>query len=259
MTTATIVPIKREFQVHRFDPMKHGVLSRHIALPWEDREAFEEILRGLLAEHQPQGPTAYHLVEDLAGVIWRKRRLLQAEGSAIREQLYKVTSGYEHDKVGRYALAHKGEKFGSPVVEVVAGNLPKSESLGRELQMIERALDALRGGKRQSYRTALSALDADTLEVWEAEAVDESDPESGGYERDATGLAEFLDDQRKSTKTLIDDAENAPLVNEQVHGMAIDIHDLERIARLEAHLDAKLQRLLGLLRRTRKPQPATAD
>jgi hypothetical protein len=82
MTTATVVPIRREFQVHRFDPIKHGVLSRHIALPWEDREAFEEILRGLLVEHQPQGPTAYHLVEDLAGVIWRKRRLLQAEGAA---------------------------------------------------------------------------------------------------------------------------------------------------------------------------------
>ena len=56
MTSATVIPIRREFQVHRFDPIKHGVLSRHAVLPWEDEDAFENILRGLLIEHAPQGP-----------------------------------------------------------------------------------------------------------------------------------------------------------------------------------------------------------
>ena len=35
---------------------------------------------------------------------------------------------------------------------------------------------------------------------------------------------------------------------EQAHGMAIDVIGLERIAKLEAHLDAKIQRLLRLLK-----------
>jgi hypothetical protein len=47
-----------------------------------------------------------------------------------------------------------------------------------------------------------------------------------------------------------------PLVVEQAHGIAIDIRSLELIAKLEAHLDAKLQRLLTLLQKqSRKAQP----
>jgi len=256
MTTATVVPIRREFQVHRFDPIKHGVLSRHIALPWEDREAFEEILRGLLVEHQPQGPTAYHLVEDLAGVIWRKRRLLQAEGAAIRERLFEVTMGYQHEKVGRYALAHKDEKLHAEVSDVIAHRLPQPEDAERDLAMVERALAVLSSGKRGAYQAALRLLDEDTLQAWEVEAVDEADPEGGGYTRDADGLKESLEATRDWLQRCIADAAHAADVTEQVHGMAVDIRDLERIARLEAHLDAKLQRLLTLLRQMPKARSA---
>jgi type II secretory pathway component HofQ len=256
MTTATVVPIRREFQVHRFDPIKHGVLSRHIALPWEDREAFEEILRGLLVEHQPQGPTAYHLVEDLAGVIWRKRRLLQAEGAAIRERLHKVATGYQHEQVARYALAHKDEKIHAEVRDVIAHRLPKPEDAKRDLEMIERALATVSKGKRGAYQAALRLLDEDTLAAWDAEAVDEAEPDAGGYTRDADGLKESLEATRNWLESCIADAANAADVTEQAHGMAIDIRDLERIARIEAHLDAKLQRLLTLLRQSRKARPA---
>ena len=48
---------------------------------------------------------------------------------------------------------------------------------------------------------------------------------------------------------------NAPLVVEQAHGSAIDLRDLERIARIEAYLDAKMQRLPTLLQQTRRAQP----
>jgi hypothetical protein len=34
----------------------------------------------LAAEHAPQGPTEEHLVEELAGILWRKRRLRLARG-----------------------------------------------------------------------------------------------------------------------------------------------------------------------------------
>ncbi len=252
MTTATVVPIRREFQVHRFDPIKHGVLSRHIALPWEDREAFEEILRGLLVEHAPQGPTAYHLVEDLAGVIWRKRRLLQAEGAAIRRRLFNIATGYDQEKVARYALSHKGEKFHAGMEDVVADRLPSPEEAARDLAMIERALAAAGSGKRGAYKAALRLLAEETLEVWEAEAIDEEEPDAGGYERNAEGLEEFLEVTRDGLEHRIEDARNAPDVTAQVHGMAIDIRDLERIAKIEAHLDAKMQRLLGLLQQCRK-------
>jgi hypothetical protein len=86
-------------------------------------------------------------------------------------------------------------------------------------------------------------------------AVDEADPEAGGYTRDADGLAEFLESSRDWLRGAIKDAANAPDVTDQVHGMAVGIRDLERIARIEAHLGAKLQRLLTLLRQQRKALP----
>jgi hypothetical protein len=256
MTTATVVPIRREFQVHRFDPIKHGVLSRHIALPWEDREAFEEILRGLLIEHQPQGPTAYHLVEDLAGVIWRKRRLLQAEGAALRRRLHGVATGYDNEKVASAALAHTGATFHGRVADVVANRLPKSEDTKCDLALIEEALGAAQSGKRGAYQTALRLLDEDTQAAFQEEVVDPDSPEDGGYSRDAEGLGEFLEANRDWLRQRIEDTANAPLVTEQVHGTAIDIRDLERIAKIEAHLDAKMQKLLGLLN-ARKPLKQT--
>lgn len=38
-------------------------------------------------EHLPAGATEQHLVEELASVIWRKRRVLQAEGATINKGL----------------------------------------------------------------------------------------------------------------------------------------------------------------------------
>ncbi len=38
-------------------------------------------MAALIEEHQPAGMTEVHLVEELAGIIWRKRRVLQVEGA----------------------------------------------------------------------------------------------------------------------------------------------------------------------------------
>jgi hypothetical protein len=122
--------------------------------------------------------------------------------------------------------------------------------------MIERALATVSKGKRGAYQAALRLLDEDTLAAWDAEAVDEAEPDAGGYTRDADGLKESLEATRNWLESCIADAANAADVTEQAHGMAIDIRDLERIARIEAHLDAKLQRLLTLLRQSRKARPA---
>jgi hypothetical protein len=74
------------YEVTRFNALCHGVLSRHTVLPWEDGEEYRSLLEAFVAEHKPKGPTEEHLVEELAGVIWRKRRLRLGEnaGSSSR-------------------------------------------------------------------------------------------------------------------------------------------------------------------------------
>jgi hypothetical protein len=80
-------------EVIRFNALRHGVLSRYTVLPWEDADEYRASLEGLVAEHTPQGPTEEHLVEELAGILWRKRRLRLAELAVHRRALGDALSG----------------------------------------------------------------------------------------------------------------------------------------------------------------------
>ena len=66
---------------------RHGILSQETVLPWEDPQEYETLHESLVAEHEPDGPTESHLVEELAGIMWRKRRLRQAEGAVYLNHL----------------------------------------------------------------------------------------------------------------------------------------------------------------------------
>jgi hypothetical protein len=67
--------------------MKHGILSKLAVLAHEDHAEFDDLLAALIDEHQPAGITERHLIEELATIIWRKRRVLLAEGAKINEGL----------------------------------------------------------------------------------------------------------------------------------------------------------------------------
>ena len=71
----------------RFNALRHGVLSRYTVLPWEDAAEYRDLVASLVAEHAPHGATEEHLVEELAGILWRKRRLRLAEAAAHRHGL----------------------------------------------------------------------------------------------------------------------------------------------------------------------------
>jgi hypothetical protein len=63
-------------------------------LPWEDADEYQALVAALVAEHAPQGPTEEHLVEELAGILWRKRRLRLAEAAAQRQGLERTLDSY---------------------------------------------------------------------------------------------------------------------------------------------------------------------
>ena len=81
-------------EITRFNALKHGVLSRYTVLPWEDADEYRVLASSLADEHHPQGPTEEHLVEELAGILWRKRRLRLAEAAAHQHGLEDATESY---------------------------------------------------------------------------------------------------------------------------------------------------------------------
>ena len=79
-------------------------LSRYTVLPWEDADEYRDLVAALVAEHAPQGPTEEHLVEELAGILWRKRRLRLAEAAAHRRGLEDTLVAYR--ETAKVALVH---------------------------------------------------------------------------------------------------------------------------------------------------------
>ena len=75
------------YDVVRFNALKHGILSRYTVLSHESHADYESLVNSLMDEHLPAGATEQHLIEELASVIWRKRRVLQAEGATINKGL----------------------------------------------------------------------------------------------------------------------------------------------------------------------------
>src|SRR5215208_4858435 len=98
------------YQVTRFNALKHGVLSHDTVLSWENESEYCTLLDALICEHRPQGPTEAHLVEELAGILWRKRRMQLAEATAHHRGLGAIASS--RDPVAT-ALSHLGA--GKPI------------------------------------------------------------------------------------------------------------------------------------------------
>ena len=63
---------------------KHGIFSDVVVLPSESRDKYQSLVSELWETLQPVGKLEEVLVEKLATLMWRQRRLLVAEGAEIR-------------------------------------------------------------------------------------------------------------------------------------------------------------------------------
>lgn|SRR5574337_133810 len=146
----------------RFNTLKHGVLSRHVVLPHEDRQEFEDLLAALVFEHQPGGATELHLVEELAGILWRQRRVLMAEGAKINEGLKSAVNSAKTvmPAAAPFQRGLSGEN--NDLRDVLDGT---PEEIAERLRNAELDLDAtrkaaaiLRKGGAKAYERARQAL-----------------------------------------------------------------------------------------------------
>jgi hypothetical protein len=63
----------------------HGLFSKAVLLRDESRAEYDELLNGLMENYQPHGKLKIVLVEYLATVMWRKRRIIQVETAEIEK------------------------------------------------------------------------------------------------------------------------------------------------------------------------------
>ena len=259
-----LVETSGSYELTRFNALTHGVLSRHLVLPWEDRAEYQALLAALVAEHQPTGPTEAHLVEELAGVIWRKQRLRRAEAAAHRSRLKVSLSSYYG--TADAAVAHLGRSAkGEDVREAVAAGGDATVSIA-EVDAIrsaaDRAIELLEAGGHAAYDAALALLPNETQEWWSEQTEPAAPPAQSTkecYQPTPASLRRFLETEVIPWLTEHrDQRENQPLIREQALGEAADPPSLNRLHRYEVHLDRKLERMLAMLcklKELRRPTP----
>jgi hypothetical protein len=154
------------YDASRFNALRHGVLSAHTVLSWEDKAEYEALLSALAQEHAPDGPTEEHLVEEIAGVIWRKRRLRLAEGASYRGGLEKIANP-SSNTVKRALL--KVDPIIDALTERAGRTTEDFSELKRRQALVQKAVAILDAGEAGAYEAALAELDEATRGSWEAE------------------------------------------------------------------------------------------
>ena len=242
----------------RFNALRHGVLSRYTVLPWEDEAEYQTLLGALVAEHLPVGPTEEHLIEELAGIIWRKRRLRMAEAAVYRERLRQDATAYSGPEniAGAAVLPLTGDVSGKVSIPQAIAATPAETArdlrdVKRDQGMTQRALNILQTVGSGTYERALAALRDDTRAAWE-ECLAE-DPEDGlTYTRTAEALQAWISHNWRSWyKHPIAELQHRDAIRDQALGVAYAADDLDVPARYEVHLDRKLERTLAMLIRLR--------
>ena len=238
------------YEFARFNALRHGVLSQYAVLPWEDGEEYRALLEALVAEHKPVGPTEEHLVEELAGVIWRKRRLRLGEAAAYHRALKRSTDPYQntvHAALINVAGDAETDWIGDAIRTTDEQTVEDTADLAEDRAMTEEALKILASQSSSAYSRALTALREDTQGWWQ-DQLEDYDEEQEPYSANAESLRRFIEDEvlpwyEKRRREL----ENRPLIRAQAFGEAVDPSRLDRLARYEVHLDRKLERTLAML------------
>lgn len=238
--------IQSNYQPIRYNAMKHGVLSKLAVLPHEDSEEFASLEAALFEEHQPKGITQQHLVEELAAIIWRKRRILLAEGSVINQGLKSIVKNA--DSVVSSAVPFQGRLSGKEIDlrEVVTAtpseNAENLQYADLDLHATQRASKILYKGGTNAYEKARRALHEDSRDLWDEHV------EEGSCTGDAEGLQTWISDWLLPYcyQSMLE-ARSQPAIKAQTLGEGLQVHRLENLTRYETHLDRKFERTLAML------------
>ena len=259
----------------RLNPLKHGLRTAELVLETENAGEYEALLGALIDEHAPRGPTEAHLVDELAGIMWRKRRHRRAETAVFRDaDAGPVGDGGRKEVfldtgIERLAMAPGYTAEGE---EAVSPTYRRGEQGGA----VVRALEILRKGNANALAEAFEVLDPATRDLWQARGekrhryweLDYWDV--GWYEEDGSeraALAGWLDNLyfhhlrepymlariKKEEQAGGRDAPDAP-----AHGGSSEKR-LVTLARYEADLDRKFERVLAMLLMLQQSRPVAVD
>src|SRR5262245_60388738 len=76
----------------RINSRKHGLTGKMLIIVGENADDFDELRAALIDEHDPQSTLECELVERLAGILWRLRRVPFFEAAILDARHQRVTN-----------------------------------------------------------------------------------------------------------------------------------------------------------------------
>jgi hypothetical protein len=246
------------YDASKYNALKHGVLSKYTVMHWENREDYDALLSSLIDEYKPTNATEEHLVEELAGIIWRKMRLRYAEMASLQSSLSRNIGGdfFSIKESLKEALLTSSED--TKFLNIKKAVLVSEQETINELTKTNNKLKCCLLSEQiiaesDSYNDALLALDeedqSDWINNWLGE--DEEDQEQSSDEYYTTSTADlllYIEDLKKRYGSRIYELENRSKIKHQTLGKTFFYDkELSKYMRYESHLDKKFEKTLAML------------
>lgn len=243
---AALVVGNGSYEQVRFNATKHGILSRLVVLAHENHAEFDDLLAALIDEHRPAGMTERHLIEELASIIWRKRRVLLAEGAKINEGLKTAMNSPKlvMPAAAPFQRGLSGEHVDlRELLDATPEEITeRQQEATDDLVATQKAAAILQKGAANAYQKSRRALISDSRDWWDSCVAEEE------YSESAEGLGDFISEKLEPLcLRMLQEAEFAPAIKAQTLGEGIQAHRLEKLNRYETHLDRKFERTLAML------------
>jgi hypothetical protein len=261
----------------KYNALKQGLFSQVVVLNHESRTEFEGVLCGLRRDLKPEGLLEQTLVEKIATILWRYRRLLQAESANVQKNMETKQDMDKGITLEVVLIEAELERVKAETCRI--GLLPKiddsPESLQRCLQKLYDVREAVQTyglersrnetnlgvvyGARYSGRPGNDLFDY-YLKCLEALRCSAAERAAKGFESEIDCERKFMAETEKEISRLEglrkDKLQESPQTNEdrlkraEVLRLAIpESSQLDRLLRSEASLDRAFDRALIQLQR----------
>lgn len=234
------------YEAVRYNAQTHGVLTKLVVLAHENHAEFDDLLAALIDEHRPSGITERHLIEELATIIWRKRRVLLAEGATINRSLQSVVTSGMSPILAAAPFEHCLSGSVSDLKRMLLITPERAKELHEEAEQMQRsawkARSTLRKKGANAYAKACRVLLPEALASWDIHLAE------GAYKPDADGLERFINEVLEPVfSDLEKQSRYQAAIKTQTLGEGLQAHRLEKLNRYETHLDRKFERTLAMI------------
>lgn len=214
-------------------PLVHGLYAADIVLPWESEDEFQHLYRELKQEWLPDGRQEYETVLSLARSNWVKHRLMRSSQIAFRMDPFQAE------------LEKAGAKTWADVSALLGKKAQEDENL---VTLMRETLEELKAATKAAS-ASMKATDKTSIEIFRSvqhmeemyrkhndqmyqKAFDRLYQKNPGVDSNKPGTS-FSDAYSEKPRTLVEQAYHPDY--------------LEKLVRLEAAIDARIDKLLQRL------------